>query len=109
MRSHGRAVGSPSDTPSFETRSYPGAGTLAGRVELRIDGIEIGAVMASPYVERRMANLDYVHVAAGHWRLAIGRGRFQHGDERKRGDDDKPLRPHFLTSARRGHEFGDPR
>ena len=51
----------------------PAAETLAGRIELHLDGIEVGAVTASPCASCRTATLDYVHVAAGYRRLGFGR------------------------------------
>jgi GNAT superfamily N-acetyltransferase len=51
----------------------PAAGTLAGRIELHLDGTEVGAVTASLCASCRMATLDYVHVAAEYRRLGFGR------------------------------------
>ncbi|WIV57995.1 GNAT family N-acetyltransferase [Amycolatopsis nalaikhensis] len=51
----------------------PVAGTRAGRIELRLDGTEVGTVTASPCVSCRTATLDYVHVAAEYRRLGFGR------------------------------------
>lgn len=51
----------------------PVAETRAGRIELHLDGTEIGAVTASPCVSCRAATLDYVHVAADYRRLGFGR------------------------------------
>ncbi|WP_103355616.1 GNAT family N-acetyltransferase [Amycolatopsis sp. CA-128772] len=51
----------------------PAAGTLAGRIELRLDHTEVGVVTASPCASCRTATLDYVHVAAEHRRLGFGR------------------------------------
>ncbi len=51
----------------------PAAGTLAGRIELRLDGAEVGVVTASPCASCQTATLDYVHVAAEYRRLGFGR------------------------------------
>ncbi|HWD06704.1 MAG TPA: GNAT family N-acetyltransferase [Amycolatopsis sp.] len=51
----------------------PAAGSLAGRIELRLDGVEVGAVTASLCVGCRAATLDYVHVTAEYRRLGFGR------------------------------------
>lgn len=51
----------------------PAVGTLAGRIELRLDGMEVGSVTASPCGWCRAATLDYVHVAAEYRRLGFGR------------------------------------
>jgi GNAT superfamily N-acetyltransferase len=51
----------------------PAAGTLAGRIELHLDGTEVGAVTASLCASCRTATLDYVHVAAEYRRLGYGR------------------------------------
>ncbi len=51
----------------------PAAGTLAGRIELHLDGAEVGAVTASLCASCRTATLDYVHVAADYRRLGFGR------------------------------------
>ncbi len=51
----------------------PAAGTLAGRIELRLDGTLVGAVTASLCAGCRTATLDYVHVAAEYRRLGFGR------------------------------------
>ena len=51
----------------------PAAGTLTGRIELQLDGTEVGAITASPCASCRMATLDYVHVAADYRRLGFGR------------------------------------
>jgi len=51
----------------------PAGGTLAGRIELHLDGAEVGVVTASPCASCRTATLDYVHVAAGCRRLGFGR------------------------------------
>ncbi|MFJ9782485.1 GNAT family N-acetyltransferase [Amycolatopsis sp. NPDC101161] len=51
----------------------PAAETLAGRVELRLDGGEVGSVTASPCGRCRTATLDYVHVAAEYRCLGLGR------------------------------------
>ncbi|MGV9362045.1 GNAT family N-acetyltransferase [Amycolatopsis sp. NPDC003731] len=40
----------------------PATATLAGRIELRLDGTEVGSVTASPCGRCRTATLDYVHV-----------------------------------------------
>lgn len=50
----------------------PTAGTLAGRIELHLDGTEGSAVTASPCASCRTATLDYVHVAADYRRLGFG-------------------------------------
>ncbi|MEU4523447.1 GNAT family N-acetyltransferase [Amycolatopsis sp. NPDC024027] len=51
----------------------PAAGSLAGRIELHLDGTEVGAVTASLCASCRTGTLDYVHVAAGYRRLGFGR------------------------------------
>ncbi|MET8848510.1 GNAT family N-acetyltransferase [Amycolatopsis sp. NPDC004625] len=51
----------------------PAAGTVAGRIALHLDGVEVGAVIASPCTICRTATLDYVHVAAEYRRLGFGR------------------------------------
>ncbi|WP_410675411.1 GNAT family N-acetyltransferase [Amycolatopsis sp. cmx-4-68] len=51
----------------------PASGTLAGRVELRLDGGEVGSATASPCGRCRTATLDYVHVSAEYRRLGFGR------------------------------------
>ncbi|MEV6825651.1 GNAT family N-acetyltransferase [Amycolatopsis sp. NPDC051102] len=51
----------------------PTAGTLAGRIELHLDGTEVGAVTAGLCASCRTATLDYVHVAADYRRLGFGR------------------------------------
>ncbi|MFB9686030.1 GNAT family N-acetyltransferase [Amycolatopsis plumensis] len=51
----------------------PAVGMLAGRIELHLDGVEVGAVTASPCASCRMATLDYVHVAVEYRRLGFGR------------------------------------
>ncbi len=54
-------------------RRPPAAGSLAGRIELHLDGTEVGAVTASLCASCRTGTLDYVHVAAGYRRLGFGR------------------------------------
>ncbi|MGW4526944.1 GNAT family N-acetyltransferase [Amycolatopsis sp. NPDC004378] len=51
----------------------PVAGTLADRLELRLDGVEVGSVTASACRGCRTATLDYVHVAAEYRLLGFGR------------------------------------
>jgi GNAT superfamily N-acetyltransferase len=51
----------------------PTAGSLAGRIELHLDGTEVGAVTASLCASCRTATLDYVQVAADYRRLGFGR------------------------------------
>ncbi|MET8848649.1 GNAT family N-acetyltransferase [Amycolatopsis sp. NPDC004625] len=51
----------------------PAAGRLAGRVELRLEGVEVGSVTASPCGRCRIATLDYVHVAAEYRCRGFGR------------------------------------
>jgi GNAT superfamily N-acetyltransferase len=51
----------------------PTAGSLAGRIELHLDGTEVGAVTVSLCAICRTATLDYVQVAADYRRLGFGR------------------------------------
>ncbi|UOX88377.1 GNAT family N-acetyltransferase [Amycolatopsis sp. FBCC-B4732] len=51
----------------------PVAGSLGGRVELRLDGCEVATAAVSICVSFRTATLYYVHVAAEHRRLGYGR------------------------------------
>ncbi|MGV9365570.1 GNAT family N-acetyltransferase [Amycolatopsis sp. NPDC003731] len=51
----------------------PAGGMLAGRIELQLDGAEVGAVTASLCASCRTATLDYVHVAVEYRRLGFGR------------------------------------
>ena len=51
----------------------PAAGSLAGWIELHLDGTEVGAVTVSLCASCRTGTLDYVHVAAGYRRLGFGR------------------------------------
>ncbi|WP_284747664.1 GNAT family N-acetyltransferase [Amycolatopsis sp. RTGN1] len=51
----------------------PPAGTLSGRIELRLDGREVATATASICGSCRTATLDYVHVTAEHRRLGYGR------------------------------------
>ncbi|WP_439381596.1 GNAT family N-acetyltransferase [Amycolatopsis lexingtonensis] len=51
----------------------PPAGTISGRLELRLDGREVATATASNCSSCRAATLDYVHVTAEHRRLGYGR------------------------------------
>ncbi|MDQ7807343.1 GNAT family N-acetyltransferase [Amycolatopsis sp. A133] len=51
----------------------PAAGTLTGRIELRLDNNAVGSVTDTCCPACRTAVLDYVHVAAEHRRLGYGR------------------------------------
>ncbi|QKV81138.1 GNAT family N-acetyltransferase [Amycolatopsis sp. Hca4] len=51
----------------------PPAGTMAGRIELRLDGTEVGRVTVTTCTPCQAATLDYVHVGAEYRRLGFGR------------------------------------
>ena len=67
------APGSPPGDGLVLVAYSPPAGTLVGRIELHLDGTEVGAVTASLCASCRTATLDYVHVAAEYRRLGFGR------------------------------------
>ncbi|WIV60724.1 GNAT family N-acetyltransferase [Amycolatopsis nalaikhensis] len=51
----------------------PGADTLTGHIELRLDGAVTGTATITCCTSCRSATLDYVQVAAGYRRLGYGR------------------------------------
>ncbi|WP_086674855.1 GNAT family N-acetyltransferase [Amycolatopsis pretoriensis] len=51
----------------------PAAGTLAGRIDLHLDGAQVATATLSICVLCRTATLDYVHVVADYRRLGFGR------------------------------------
>jgi GNAT superfamily N-acetyltransferase len=51
----------------------PPSGTLAGQIDVHLDGTQVATTTLSICVPCRTATLDYVHVIAGYRRLGFGR------------------------------------